>query len=216
MPSRTFTGKVIADIIEVRFPFSGQVSAISKNVGDQVKKGQFLAKLDQKILQAELDRELADYEKTRAEFEIFVVRQGEPQNDIAKYEKTRIQAQLNSSVKAVELAKARLDQANLYSPVNGVVIDDGGNRPGLYITPASNSYRILDSDSLRFRIEIEIDDFASFSTEQPVTITIGDRQMTAKSVIPVFDGKKYFVDFIFTDPSGILPGQLGSFTPDSL
>ena len=210
MTSKSVPGQVIADIIDVRFAFSGKISRVLSRTGDSVKAGQLLASLDNRILQTELDQELADYEKTRAEFEIFVAKQGDPQNDIAKYEKTRIQSLLNSSVKAVELAKARLDQANLYSPVAGIIVDNGGNRPGLNITPASNTFRILDSASLRFRIEIKPEEVSVYPPGQLTTISINNHDYQAKSGNPVFTGKDIFIDFLFTDPSGLIIGQEGT------
>jgi multidrug resistance efflux pump len=211
MTSKTFSGQVIVDIIEVRFAFSGQITQVVKRVGDRVTAGGLLAALDRKLLQTELDRELADYERVRAEFEIFVAKLGTPQNDIDKYAKTQMQSRLNSSVKAVELAKLRLDQADLFSPVTGTVIADGGNRPGLHITPASNSFRISDSASLRFQFEINPAALPLFAPDQPVSVTIRDQTYSGKLKTPVFDGKKFTLDIIFTDPADLvagLPGQL--------
>lgn len=209
MSTDTFTGQVVADIVEVRFAFSGKISHLSKKAGDQVKKGEILARLDKQILQTELDRELADYEKARAEFEIFVAKQGEPANDIARFEKARIQAQLNVSVKAVELAKAKLDQADLFSPVNGVVVDDNGNRVGMNVTPASNSYKILDTDSLRFRIEINSDQTSHFAQNTEVIVEIGSLKSSGHSKTPVFDGKKWLVDTYFDKSVDFFTGMSG-------
>src|SRR3989344_1706265 len=134
--SRVFNGEGKARIVEARFALSGKVTFVAKHTGDNVKKGELLASLDRKILQTELDSELADFEKVRADFEIFNLKAGEPTDAISQYLKKEKQAQLNVSVKEVELAKARLDQADLFSPVAGVVLDDSAIVTGLYITPA--------------------------------------------------------------------------------
>ena len=126
-----YKGNIAADTIEVRFAFSGKVARILKKPGDRVRAGELLASLETKVLQAELDKELADYERVRAEFEIFAVKVRDPQTDIEKFEKTRMQSLLNAAVKAVELAKYRMDQTALASPVEGIVVSDDGLRPGM-------------------------------------------------------------------------------------
>ena len=67
----TFKGVVKARIIDARFATSGKVSVVKKFTGDTVKKGDLLSSLERKTAQATLDRELADFERVRADFEIF-------------------------------------------------------------------------------------------------------------------------------------------------
>ena len=98
------------------------------------------------MLQAELDRQLADFERIRAEFEIAAKKLGGSDTD--KYLKTREQAKLNVAVKDVELAKFKLDMADLFCPVNGIVKSAGGIRTGLNVSPASNPVVIIDKDTL--------------------------------------------------------------------
>lgn len=146
MAGEKLSGIIKAPLLEVRFAASGKVAKIYKHIGDPVKKGEVLASLDTTTLQAELDKQLADYEKRRADFEIFALREtGDDQ--VTHYMKTAQQAQLNVAVKEVEIAKVRLDGAHLISPVNGYVSDTGGNVVGLHITPASNSFCLLDTES---------------------------------------------------------------------
>lgn len=71
---KSLNGAVIADLIEVRFAYSGKVVSVRKKRGDAVKIWEGIASLDRKILQTELDRQLADYEKVRAQFEIFNIK----------------------------------------------------------------------------------------------------------------------------------------------
>ncbi|PIQ70389.1 hypothetical protein COV89_00755, partial [Candidatus Shapirobacteria bacterium CG11_big_fil_rev_8_21_14_0_20_40_12] len=62
MTGKIFTGEIKARIIEVRFGLSGKVATVAKKAGDSVQKGNLLAALDRKILQTELDKQLADFE----------------------------------------------------------------------------------------------------------------------------------------------------------
>ena len=141
--------------MEARFAFSGKLVSLPKNAGDSVSKGEIIASLDRQILQADLDRQLAQNQQVRADFEIFNIRFKNPGDDITRYNKSSQQASLDASVKEVEQAKYRLDQADLTSPVAGVILDMGGCAVGLNVAPAANSVIILDTVSVIFRIKIE-------------------------------------------------------------
>lgn len=141
--------------VEARFAYSGRLVSIRKNVGDTVNKGEIIASLDRLILQADLDRQLAQNQQVRADFEIFNIRFKNPGDDITRYNKTSAQAALDASVKEVEQAKYRLDQADLVSPVVGRILDMGGCAVGLNVTPAANAVTILETASVAFRAKIE-------------------------------------------------------------
>ena len=166
----TYKGEVKAKIIEVRFANSGMVSCVAKKTGDGVSKGNILASLDKKILQQELDSELLDYEKVRADFEAYGLKAGEPTDDMGKFLKKQKQASLDLSVKSVEVAKARLDQVNLFSPVTGVVVEDSNIVAGVYVSPASSPFKILDTSSFYFEFEIDQVDLNKF--KKPVDMEI--------------------------------------------
>jgi len=186
-------GTTWAEEIEVRFAFSGRIATVSKKAGDRVAKGNLLASLDKKQLQAELDRQLADFERIRAEFEIAAKKLGE--SEIDKYLKTQEQAKLNVAVKDVEIAKARLDQTDLYSPVNGLVKSNGGLRAGLNITAASNPYVIIDLDSLVYRIRVSSKEIEKYMNRP-------------KTPIPAAPGY-FWVEIEIADKTNLLPGMPG-------
>ena len=213
--AETFPGVVHARTVDVRFAFSGRIASLTKKSGDSVKKGQPLASLDRKVLQTELDRQLSDYERQRAEFEIFNLEHPGPFNDIVKYLKTARQARLNASVKDVELAKFHLDQADLISPVEGIVVDNGGNYPGLNVTPASNPFQVLDYSSYSVRLEITQDKLSSFTASRKFTLrfTSPTREIPASSMphIPGSYSKstsaKFFIEIPFAFKEDIFPGE---------
>jgi len=186
-------GILTAEIVDVRFSFAGKVSAVRYHPGDRVDKGKILATLDRRELQIILDKELADYEKVRAEFEIFVLDNISSTDDRAKFKKVQAQALLNASVKAVELAKLNLDAADLVCPVTGIVQDNGGIRPGMHITPGSYSYRILDLDSLIVQLSISGEMENRFQPDVKVSIRQGESEVpgTVLPSIPVLKGDSF-------------------------
>lgn len=215
MVQKIYKGQIKARIIELRFAFSGKVAFVSKKKGDSVKKWEAVAGLDKKTFQAELDKQLADFEKVRAEFEIFNLQKGEPANDITKYLKTQKQAELNAAVKEVELAKAKLDQADLISPVEGIVIDDSHLVPGINITPASNPVSILETSSYFFEAEIGQKDLPLFADSRPMTVQLDglSREIEGKTkkILPSEKTKAgtFLLEVELGDVSGLLLGMTG-------
>ena len=199
--AQKYPGMIVSRTIEVRFAFSGRLASVRKHVGDSVKQGELLASLDRKFLQAELDRQLADYEIQRAEFETA--------NKTTPSQKVIQQARLNAAVKEVELSKAKLDQVDLFSPVSGTVIDDGGNVLGLNVTPSSNQFTITEVSDLAFRFEIRSQDVFRFAASQELIITIGkqDLKATTGTVLPI--KSKFYIQAAIPEASGILPGMAG-------
>jgi len=207
---RIYKGEIKGRIIDARFALSGKIVSVGKHTGDTVKKGNLIASLDRKILQAELDRQLADYNKVRADWDGFCQKYPDPQDD-NKYTKAEKQAGLNASVKDVELSKAKLDQADLFSPVDGTILEDNGLVPGLYVTPAGGAIRIVDSSSYFFEIELEQKDLPYFMETRKCKVEIAGvkEKITAESK-PVFsDGKKFLVQIPLPDSKEILLGLNG-------
>jgi multidrug resistance efflux pump len=211
--SKSFKGEVKARIVEARFALSGKVANVAKHTGDTVKKWGLIASLDRKILQTELDAELADYEKVRADFEIFGQKNPNPTEMIDKYLKTEKNAELTGSVKSVELVKARLDQADLFSPVDGIILDDSGIVPGLYVTPANSSIKIIDTGSYYVEVEVEEKEIKNFVEPKDSSVKIGALDLSLKSrTSPIFsDGKKYYTKIPISD-SGLLLGLSAEVT----
>lgn len=206
-----YQGIVKGKIVEVRFALSGKISKVNKKIGDMVNKMDLLASLDRKILQAELDRQLADFEKTRAEFEIFNQKNPNPLTDLDKYLKTGKQADLNASVKDVEISKVKLDQCDLISPIEGIVIDDGNITEGTFITPSNSPISILDTNSLYFEFEILQSDLQNFSDPKAVTVNIdGLTEQMQGTTLPAFsDGKRLTVKVKLNKNPKLLLGLKG-------
>lgn len=104
--------------------------------GDIVKKGQGLAKLDDKLDKIDLDIDLANYRRARAEFEDVARKLPSPQNEEEKGVKEIAQAKLDVAVKKVEKQKYMMDKLTLVSPVNGEIVDDSDLVAGMNITPS--------------------------------------------------------------------------------
>ncbi|MEK7504572.1 MAG: biotin/lipoyl-binding protein [Patescibacteria group bacterium] len=193
MAERKFEGQVIADVIELRFASSGKLVSLSKKLGDFVTRGEIIAVLDKKLLQLELDQKLAD-------------------SMIVRSKKVMVQADLDASVRDVELAKYKLDQTDLYAPCNGQIIDLGGNIVGLNVTPSANAIKIIKIE-LIFRIKIKPEEVHLFNNpgvELPIDFPKIGKKIFAKPSLPrPNDDFEYFVDFALQETKDLPVGIEG-------
>lgn len=140
-------GKVAAKTrLELKFKTSGLLKELFVAVGDSVKKGQILAKLDDSPIQNQLDSALLSYRKTRNKFDEI--------SDEDKLKKSQAQIDLDASVKEVEAVKYEMDQLLLKSPIDGVVESIENLYPGLNITPGTQTITVVDPVSLVFIAQI--------------------------------------------------------------
>lgn len=200
MAARKFEGQVVSEVFELRFASSGKLVGLYKKLGDFVTRGQIIASLDRKLLQLELDQKLADNKLVRATF------------DLGKGNKNVLQADLDASVRDVELAKYKVDQADLVSPINGQIIDLGGNIVGLNVTPSANAVKVIKSE-LIFRIKIkpeEVHLFNNPASELPIDLPKLGKKLFAKLSLPYPNDKfEYFVDFMLPEAKDVPVGIEG-------
>jgi len=169
--------------LELKFRSSGKLKELFVEVGESVKKGQVLAKLDDSPIQNQLDSALLNFRKTRAKFDEIT--------DEDKFKKEQSQIDLDASVKDVEAVKYELDQLELKSPVNGVVESIENLYPGLNITPGTQTISVVDPSSMVFVAEVpEIDtpnikagQFAKIILDAYPTNTIGGKVLSV-GIIP--------------------------------
>ncbi len=208
---KSFPGKISAPVYEIRFAYSGKVIQVFKQSGDVVKKGDVLASLDRKPVQAELDQELADYERSRAEFEIFNTKE-QSGDDVTKFLKQEKQAALNASVKHVEMAKMKLDQADLVSPIDGVIQESDNLLPGLNITPANATVKIIDPKALTFNFAISQKELHDFKDGRGVVIKFeGIKESLKTKTELIHAGEKGQFNVVAKIPpsTGLISGMIG-------
>ncbi|OGD02685.1 hypothetical protein A2354_01565 [Candidatus Amesbacteria bacterium RIFOXYB1_FULL_47_12] len=72
------------------------------------------------------------------------------------------------------------------SPVAGVVVSDSSLRPGLFVTPSSHPFEVLDSASIRFVFEADWDDLSKFAPGSTVKIKlIGRPDPVSGTILPL-------------------------------
>ncbi len=155
----SLSGKIDAEEkATLHFQSSGRLVWAGVKEGDYVKKNQGIASLDVRDIQLRLKKYLNTYEKTRRDFD---QSQSDTRTDqiggltkdlrekaIRSFEKA--QFDLNNSVLDVEIQNLASEYAYLYSPIDGILVQATSLYPGIIISPAVDSYVVVNPDSVYF------------------------------------------------------------------
>ncbi|OGD71887.1 hypothetical protein A3A84_00645 [Candidatus Collierbacteria bacterium RIFCSPLOWO2_01_FULL_50_23] len=168
-----FSGKVVSNnLISLRFPEGGKLISLSCHSGQIVKKGDPLAALDPKPIQTQLEIELADFRRTRAEFDQLTRQLPVPKTEDEKTKKEIAQSKLDVSVKSVEKIKGQLDGLNLYSPTDAVIVSAEGLIVGINITPSGFPIILAPLTSAVFETPVPEENFYQLHPGQGARVTL--------------------------------------------
>lgn len=138
--------------LELGFEATGQLAAIPVEEGAKVSKGQVLARLDDRVLNAELRAKRAEVEASQAEVQRLAARAQEKEKLLqsravtaneareAGFELAKAQAKLEAAQAEVASLAARVESFTLKAPVAGVVAKRI-SEPGEVVTP--NGRKVL-------------------------------------------------------------------------
>ncbi len=174
----------------LRFQTSGKLGWVGVKKGDYIRKYQTVAILDQRELQVSLKKYLLAYENQRHTFE---QTQDDNKTDLIalsvdlRHQAERLmkesQNDLDSSVLDVELKNLALEYANLYSPIDGLVVRIDSPYAGLNITPAQAEFEIINPHTVYFSAAADQKDVIKLATEMIADITLDafpDKTITGK------------------------------------
>lgn len=137
----------------LHFQTSGRLAGLNVQEGDVVKKGQLVAYLDQRDLRKRLTKELNDYKTTRWDFDQDIDDAKDKAITTAMQRTIdKSQFALDNSVLDVEIQAISIEFANLFSPIQGLVVSRGNFQPGMNITAADTIVEIVNPDSLYFQV----------------------------------------------------------------
>lgn len=131
-------------------PFDGFVAEALVRAGDTVKKGQPLARLDERDLQLERSRWTAERSQLRRRYEV-----AQAQSDRATM--GVLAAQVNQAEAQLALAEERLARATLVAPFDGVVVS--GDLSQQVGSPVETGKLLFEVAPLQgFRVMMQVDD----------------------------------------------------------
>lgn len=209
----TISGKVQAEEDTLlSFQTGGQLAWVGVKVGDKVKKYQGVASLDQRQVQKNITKTLNTYEKTRDTFE----------NTQTTYKDETLwtdsirrilhgsQMDLNNSVIDVEIQDLAKKFANLWSPINGLVVRADALYPGVNVAPLVTSYEIVNPETVYLSISADQTEVTKLTEGLQGTLVLDsypdktlEGEITQVSFVPEATSTDtvYKVKFHFTEPN---------------
>lgn len=157
----------------LHFASSGKITYINAKQGDKVKKYQLIAKLDSQQLEKTLKKDLNLYLNQRNDFEDTKDSQ-ESQiiTDALKRIAEKSQNNLNNTVIDVEIQDLALQYSNLYSPIEGYIVDNPQALSGQNVLLTDTIATVADLDNIKFTGEIDESDITKVQTGQTTNITL--------------------------------------------
>lgn len=159
----TLSGEIDAEEkATLKFQTSGRLVWVGVKEGDYVKKYQTIASLDQRDIKNRLEKYLRAYSIQRSNFDQTKDDYWNKQYDLN--EATRVKAQrileqnqynLESAVLDVEYQNLALENANLWTPIEGIVTHIDVPVAGVNITPAGATFEVVNPKTLYFSSTIE-------------------------------------------------------------
>jgi membrane fusion protein (multidrug efflux system) len=155
--------------VDLSFETSGKIVSIKFTEGTRVKKGDLLAKINDRPLQAQLEKLLAQKKLTEAKE--FRERSLLEKDAISQESYDQIVTELQTIEADINLIKARISETELRAPFDGII----GLRylsEGSYATPSTKIAKLIKISPLKIEFSIPEKYAAEIRIGYPVTFTV--------------------------------------------
>lgn len=210
-----YSGTVEAfQTIPLNFQITGIIERVSVDAGDQVKKGQILAVLDNTDLKNIYTTVLAKYNQAKDAYDR--LKRVHEEGTLPEIKWVEMKTNLEQATSSLELAKSNLEKCNLLAPINGVV----GRRniePGqISLNLASAAIEIVSIDQVFIRIPVPENEVNTIGKGTKAGISVAAAggclfDGTVTSISPVADliSRTYTVKILVDNPRHLLkPGMV--------
>lgn len=156
--------------VDLSFETSGKLVQINFTEGTRIKKGDLLAKINDKPLQAQLEK--LQVELKMAEAKEFRQRSLLNKDAISQESYDQIVTDVQSLNADIDLVKAHISETELRAPFDGVI----GLRyisEGSYATPSTKIARLIKTSPIKIEFSIPEKYASEIQKGYPITFTIG-------------------------------------------
>jgi membrane fusion protein (multidrug efflux system) len=172
--------------VELSFETSGKIVSINFTEGTRVKKGDLLAKMNDKPLQAQLQKLVA--QRKLVEEKEFRQRSLLDKDAISKESYDQIATELQTINADINLIRARISETELHAPFDGII----GLRylsEGSYATPSTKVARLVKISPIKIEFAISEKYSGEVKIGFPVSFTVDDKtyQAAVYAVDPKID-----------------------------
>lgn len=180
--------------IDVYAKVAGYLDAINVDIGDRVKTGQIIAKLD-------LPEQRADYEKAKVDFEIAKLDYDRLEGVAKKRPGLVAQQEIDDTYASLNVAKAKMTYAQtilgyavITAPFDGVITKRWANTGALIQTGVSSSnalpiVKLAQITKLRLAFPVPESAITQIRVGLPVSVTVGATGQTLHGAIARFAHK---------------------------
>ena len=213
--SREYSGTVSsAETTTLSFSVPGTITELYGKEGQKVSKGQLLGKVRNgeylnayNIAKAQLDEAQDGYDRLKKLHDA---------NALPDVKWVEIQQKLKQAQNMEEMAQRTLDDANLHSPVSGIITQKFADI-GQTVIPAQPIYEIISIGDLTINIPVSENEIVNFQLGETAKISfeiesknIIEGKVTQKSVSADPLTRSYTVKISIPNQDGkILPGMIG-------
>lgn len=161
------------DEVELKFPVSGKLAYLAIKKNDKVKKWAYVGSLDKEELQKKITKALRDYSKERNDFgeDSQVTYKDKVITDTIRRIVEKNQWDLDKAVLDVEIADIAKKNADLYSPIAGVVTKVHTHE-GTNVINTTPIVTIADPEKMAFIAKVNEVDIANITISQEVIVTL--------------------------------------------
>jgi RND family efflux transporter MFP subunit len=175
-------------------PFDGYIAEGLVRAGDTVKRGQPLARLDERDLKLERERWIAEREQQQRRYQVAMSLSDRGAMGV-------LAAQINQSQAQLSLAEEKLARATLVAPFDGVVVSgDLSQRIGSPVEQGKLLFEVAPLQGFRVVLQVDDRDIARLAPGQPGTLVLSslpDQNLpfTVRTITPIatqIDGRNVF------------------------
>ena len=172
--------------VDLSFETSGKIVSIKFTEGTRVKKGDLLAKINDRPLQAQLEKLLAQKKLTEAK--VFREKSLLEKDAISQESYDQIVTELQTIEADINLIEARISETELRAPFDGII----GLRylsEGSYATPATKIAKLIKISPLKIEFSIPEKYASEIRIGYPVTFTVAGLNTNFKATVYAVDPK---------------------------
>jgi len=220
----TFSGLAKAQrTSQLGFPGGGRIQSIAVRVGDQVKAGDTLAKLDTRALGAQLASSEAVVAEARAGYQLALDTVGRQRTlqaqghvstqrvDEAEAQATTASARIDAAKAQADTLRVQIDLARITAPFDGVVTARFADE-GAIAGPGQPLIELVEAGHLEAQIGVPASVVSGLEPGKPYTLTAetGPVQATLRSITGVVSASQRTVTAVFDidQAAGVPAGSL--------
>lgn len=195
------------------FETGGNISRLTADEGDAVRKGQVLATIDGASLRDLHEAAQAVLNQARDAYK----RYGSlhKAGTVPDVKWTEIESKLRQAESAERIARANLSHAVLRAPFSGVIASRQADA-GMNVAPGQPVFKLVQIDRVNIKVSVPEDEITQWSVGRPATLSVpalGGRTFTAKvsekGVEADPAAHTYTVKLSLPNPSGkLMPGMV--------